>query len=98
MTRGADQLPVSDHVVLRYLQRVLGVDVDAVRRLIHAQTQGAVDHDARAVKTGGIVYKLRDGYVTTCFVGEPQAVRRQHAEAAKKILRRSRNVPILPEE
>ena len=98
MTRGADELPVSDHAVLRYLQRVLGVDVDAVRRKIHADTRTASSKNATGLRVNGIVYRLKSGYVTTCFAGDPWVVRRQHAAAATKILRTSKKVPILPEE
>ena len=98
MTRGADGLPVNDHAVLRYLQRVLGVDIDRVRRQIHADTASALAHDASGLSVNGIVYRLRDGYVITCFTGEPHAVRRQHAAAVKKILRNSKRVPLLETE
>lgn len=98
MTRGADELPVSDHAVLRYLQRVCGVDIDAARRLIHEEAKTAIAQGARGASVNGIVYRLRHGYVTTCFAGEPFIVQDQHRTAAKKILRRSRNVPILQED
>jgi len=95
MTRGADQLSVSDHAVLRYLQRVCRVDVDKVRRLIRDETEMARSQGARGTTVNGIAYRLQAGYVTTCFTGAPLAVRYQHQVAAKQILRKSRNVPIL---
>ena len=98
MTRGADHLPVSDHAVLRYLERVCGVDVDAVRRQINAQTERARHEEANGLRINGIVYRFKGGYVTTLFVGDPRAVRFQNAEATKKILRKSKEVPILTEE
>ena len=98
MTRGADDLPVSDHAVLRYLERVCGVDIERVKRQIHADTRTAVEHGARGVAVAGVVYRLQNGYVTTCFIGEPKMVRAQHAHAAKQILRKSRNVPLLDTE
>jgi hypothetical protein len=98
MTRGADGLPVSDHAVLRYLQRVLNVDVDAVRRLIHEETAAARTHGARGTTVNGVVYRLREGYVASCFIGEPIAVQIQHRTAVKKILRNARKVPILQED
>lgn len=95
MTRGADNLPVSDHAVLRYLQRVCGVDVDQVRRLIHAETETARAEGARGTTVNGIAYRLQQGYVTTCFTGAPLVVRVQHQMACKQILRKSKHVPIL---
>lgn len=94
MTRGADRLPVSDHAVLRYLERILGVDVDTVRRTIHDETRLAIHEGARGVVANGVVYRLQRGYVTTCLAGEPAAVKFQHMAARKKILRTSRNVPL----
>ena len=66
---------VSDHVVLRYMQRKLGLDVDAVRRKIEAavDTRGTRRMLAFAgdvpwrVRADGMVYCVRDGTVTTCF-------------------------------
>lgn len=98
MTRGADGLPVSDHAVLRYLQRVCGVDVDQVRRRIYDDTALAAHEGAFGCKVNGIVYRLKGGYVTTVTAGEPRAVKMQHADAVKKILRKSRDVPILSED
>lgn len=98
MTRGADHLPVSDHAVLRYLQRVLGVDIDQVRRTMADDTASGRAKGARGVRVGGLVYRLHGGYVTTCFTGDPHAVRMHHAAAKKKILRKSKNVPIVLEE
>jgi hypothetical protein len=98
MTRGADALPVSDHAVLRYLQRICGVDVDTVRRHIHDETRLALHEGARGVQSNGVVYRIRQGYVASCFAGEPGAVKSQHRAAVKKILRKSRNLPLLTGE
>lgn len=98
MTRGADELPVSDHAVLRFLQRVCGVDVDRVRRHIYDETRLAVHEEAIGCKVDGIVYRLKGRYVTTVTVGDRRAVQRQHADAVKKILRKSRHVPVLSED
>ncbi|UWQ31320.1 hypothetical protein K3555_11935 [Leisingera sp. M527] len=57
---------VSDHAVLRFLERVKGVNVNAVRRRIgKAVTLGDAFPDATGVIHGGHVYKLRNGVVTT---------------------------------
>ena len=98
MTRGADNLPVSDHAVLAYLARVCGVDVDLVRRAIHSDTKSALAHGARGATVNGIVYRLKGGYVATCLIGAPLPVQNQHRLAVKQILRKSRNLPILQED
>lgn len=89
-----DVSPVSDHAVLRFLERVLGVDCEAVREVIAGDTASARQQGARGCRVNGLVYRFRNGYVTTVFVGEPHAVRRQHVEACKKIMRRPKKVPL----
>lgn len=58
--------PVSDHAVLRYLERACGVDVEAVRREIGYKVALALDHPgACGVIAAGFKFKLQDGVVTT---------------------------------
>lgn len=57
---------VSDHAVLRYLERVQGMDIEAVRREIGRLVDVHLDHPgACGVVVGAWVYKLRDEVVTT---------------------------------
>lgn len=57
---------VTDHAVLRYLERVKGMDIDAVRRDIGRLVDLACDHpDATGIVIDGWSYKLRNGHVTT---------------------------------
>jgi hypothetical protein len=78
--------PVSDHAVLRYLERVLGLDVEAVRREIGHKVDLAQDHPgACGVVVAGFSYKIRDGVVTTVLqVNRPDPrlgrVRRERPE------------------
>ena len=61
--------PVSDHAVLRYLERVRGVDVEAVRREIGQIVDLSRDHGgACGVISGGFVFKLQGGVVTTVII------------------------------
>lgn len=57
--------PVSDHAVLRYMQRVLGCDVEGVRRIIADDCAAAIAMGAISVVKGEIQYRLSDGRVTT---------------------------------
>jgi hypothetical protein len=58
--------PVSDHAVLRWLERVRGVDVETARREIGHRAAIALDHPgAGAVLVDGIKLQLRDGIVIT---------------------------------
>jgi hypothetical protein len=56
---------VSDHAVLRYLERVLGMDVERHRRQIGRLAEAGIDHGATGVVVGKHVLKLKDGVVTT---------------------------------
>lgn len=58
--------PVSDHAVLRYLERVRGFDVEAVRLEIGGIVGLHLDHPgACGVRVGAYSYKLSGGVVTT---------------------------------
>ncbi|MBR9841190.1 MAG: hypothetical protein GYB50_25405 [Rhodobacteraceae bacterium] len=60
--------PVSDHAVVRYLERVQGVDIDALRKAIGHRVDAAVaDHEgASAVIIEGFRYCLTpEGVVAT---------------------------------
>lgn len=57
---------VTDHAVLRYLERIEGVDVARIRRRIEKLTRIAIDHDgASAVVVDGVRYKICDDHVVT---------------------------------
>lgn len=56
---------VSDHAVLRYLERVDGIDVAKVRQMIAAITKRGVDVGAQKIRCNGVSYYVRDGVITT---------------------------------
>jgi len=59
---------VSDHAVLRYLQRVQGFDIEALRRRIGRIVDRHQEHGAASgIISGGFVYKLKGGVVATVF-------------------------------
>lgn len=58
---------VTDHAVLRYLERVKGVDVEAIRCEIGRKVDLAVQHGAGGIVVDGFCYKLLDGQVTTIW-------------------------------
>ncbi|MBK1868275.1 hypothetical protein [Taklimakanibacter albus] len=91
------RLPVTDHAVLRYLERICGVDVAEVRRRIFTAAEPALDKAANGITAEGINYRIRRGRVITLHVGKAFPVRRQHAVAMKKIMRQARKVPIKKE-
>jgi hypothetical protein len=56
---------VTDHAIVRYLERVEGVDVEALRRRIGHTVQQGIEHDANGVISGGVIYRLRGVTVVT---------------------------------
>lgn len=81
----ARSIPVSDHAVLRYLQRVLHIDVEAHRDEIARIVALAEDYEgATAVTKDGYRYCLRNKTVTTVIpIHQParrtaRCDRRQH--------------------
>lgn len=57
---------ISDHALVRYLERVQGFDVDAMRRAIHDELAPALDHPgANALVSGGFKYHFENGVLKT---------------------------------
>lgn len=56
---------VTDHAIIRYLERVQGMDIDCLRRQIGHVVQSGRELGACGVVSNGFVYKLRGTYVTT---------------------------------
>lgn len=59
------RIPVSDHAVLRYLERVQGLDIERLRREIGARVDLAVELGACGVIIDGFSYRIDGGVVTT---------------------------------
>lgn len=60
------RLRVSDHALVRYMDRVLGYDVEAVRRELASKVDAADGHDGCCgVVIDGFSYKLVDDTITT---------------------------------
>ena len=57
---------VTDHAVLRYLERVKGVDIDAVRHELGHVVDRAIELGAGAAIIDGIKYVLNDRTIVTC--------------------------------
>lgn len=56
---------VTDHALVRYLERVVGVDLDVHRQAIEARVAGAVALGASAIVSEGYRYALTDSVVIT---------------------------------
>ncbi len=58
---------ISDHALLRYLERVLQVDVEAHRRILGARCDRAAREGASSVVVAGIRYVIDCDVVVTCY-------------------------------
>lgn len=63
--RTAPAPQVSDHCVLRWLERRYGLDVEGERRKIDRLTDNAVRAGATLVKVEGVQFIIRGGRVVT---------------------------------
>lgn len=54
---------VTDHALIRYLERVQGIDMEWIRRHVAKKCAGLTS--VRAAKIDGFLYVMRDGVVVT---------------------------------
>ena len=58
-------VPVTDHCVIRYMERVMGLDIEGVRRKIADDLAPAVRIGAVGLTKDGFNYRIADGAVIT---------------------------------
>ncbi|TCT41173.1 hypothetical protein EDC90_1007150 [Martelella mediterranea] len=58
---------VSDHALLRYLERKHGLDVEALRAEIRTACRDGVRYGAKAVVADGVKFVITDDTVVTCL-------------------------------
>ena len=89
------KLHVSDHALLRYVERFCGVDVEAIRKMIEAAAYPAAKAGATAIKVNAMGFQLRRNgpdNVTVATVIERGMDRFNHHEwNAKKNRRKERS-------
>lgn len=56
---------VTDHAVVRYLERVIGLPVDELRREIGRRCEHGIEAGATGVVSEGFVYRIEEGRVVT---------------------------------
>ena len=66
---------VTDRAVLRYLERVQGINVELVRRTIGHRVDHAVDLGASGLTLDGINYKIEGGVVVTVLIANRPDIR-----------------------
>lgn len=59
------RIHVTDHALVRYLERVQGCDLALLRAQIAAVVEGGVDLGASGVRVDGFVYKIVGATVVT---------------------------------
>lgn len=67
-------LQISDHALLRYLARVQGVDIEAIRMGLAHKLDACVPEEMQdgicGIQHEGFTYKLKSGVVTTVLTSE----------------------------
>ena len=58
---------VTDHAVLRHLERVQGIDIEAVRRELGLKVDAAIEAGAAATVSEGIRYVLVEDRLVSCI-------------------------------
>lgn len=78
---------VSDHALIRFLERECDIDLSDARAYLERRVAEAVAAGASALYRDGFTYVLRDGRLITIHPGRPQCIVRQGARASRKIAR-----------
>jgi hypothetical protein len=64
LPKGAPQ--ISDHALLRYMERVMGFDVEVVRKkMLKPEVVSEINAGAQSVKIDGLEMKIRERVITT---------------------------------
>lgn len=65
------RLQVTDHAILRWLERVEGININAIRNRILATARIGVEHGASSVRKDGVTFHLsydeEQANVVTCY-------------------------------
>ncbi|MEM7507653.1 MAG: hypothetical protein AAF415_13000 [Pseudomonadota bacterium] len=73
---------VTDHAIVRYLERGLGVNIEGLRKRIEKRAALALQHNADGVRIDGLTFKIAEGRVTTILETQKRRKRRR-VKAAK---------------
>jgi hypothetical protein len=86
---------ISDHVMLRYMERALGVDIEAFRKKLQAQLEPAGRLGAKSFETGGMIFKFghspHEISVSTMWPAD-SPVPKLHPPRASKLSREAMNI------
>lgn len=59
---------VTDHGLLRWLERVQGIDIEGLRTILAAEVRDAVRSGARSMHKDGFIYHFLNGALVTVHV------------------------------
>ncbi len=72
---------ITDHALIRYIERVKGFDVDKIRAEIENLVAPTLGTKATGISANGFTYRIQDGAVTTVVPGStPAGAKRKSAE------------------
>lgn len=77
-----EEVRVSDHVVLRYLERAMGFNIEIVREHILSICGNAAAIGATAVRSEGLRFEIADGVIVTVVPDQtgPSRISRERAQ------------------
>jgi hypothetical protein len=80
-SRPTEDVRITDHALLRYVERVYKIDVDALRRqiLTDGVTKG-IEHGASTITVNGIQFRVKDRSIVT-VIGSDQKTHRKKSKA-----------------
>jgi hypothetical protein len=86
----AAPITVTDHALIRWLERVHGVDVDRFREYIASLTQDAINLGATSIQIDGFLYVLNPARrsVVTIFTPEQRKNRLPHLRGTLPLVKR----------
>jgi len=82
-----DPIRVSDHAVLRYLERAMGLNIELVREHILSLCAAPAAFGAVSVRTEGLRFEIANGTITTVTPDHQTPTRTTQARAQRKIAR-----------
>lgn len=83
----AKLVPVTDHAVLRYMERVHGFDIDAVRRHIWKICEASALIGATCLRSEGVKFEFTNGKVVTVVPDCAQPGKTSRAKTQQRMLR-----------
>lgn len=68
---------ISDHALLRYMERVHKIEVATMRRYMATMVDGTLERGTRHVRIDGVWFAVSGGRVVTVLPGRPGRSRRE---------------------